>query len=186
MASPRLSTTSFAVLGLLTFGEMSGYDVLKLAEASIGHFWAPAKSHVYSELKRLAAAGLASARTVEQDARPTKNVYAITPEGEVALHDWLASDEMVEEQYRSVFLLKVFFGHLVPEEAILPQLEEIRASAEATLKELEATEEQISDDPNTFYPYLTLRAGLAYNRAAITWAEEALTMIERRREEAQR
>jgi PadR family transcriptional regulator AphA len=56
MAS-KLSMTSYGVLGLLTFGAMSGYDLTKQAERSIGYFWTPAKSQVYSELRRLAEMG---------------------------------------------------------------------------------------------------------------------------------
>ena len=63
----KLSTTSYAILGLLTFDAMSGYDVLKLVEKSIGHFWSPAKSQVYAELRRLARAGLASEEMIQQD-----------------------------------------------------------------------------------------------------------------------
>ena len=68
----KLSTTSYAILGLLTFDTMSGYDVLKLVEQSIGHFWSPAKSQVYSELRRLAGAGLATEEVVAQEPRPNK------------------------------------------------------------------------------------------------------------------
>jgi len=34
-----LSDTEHAVLGLLTFGERSGYELDKLAGRSIGYFW---------------------------------------------------------------------------------------------------------------------------------------------------
>ena len=48
-----LSDTEYAVLGLLTFGERSGYELDKLAGRSIGYFWRPAKSKIYAILPRL-------------------------------------------------------------------------------------------------------------------------------------
>jgi hypothetical protein len=40
----ELSITEYAVLGLLTFGERSGYELDALAKQTIGFFWRPAKS----------------------------------------------------------------------------------------------------------------------------------------------
>ncbi|MGH9169144.1 MAG: PadR family transcriptional regulator, partial [Acidimicrobiia bacterium] len=70
-----LPTTSFAVLGLLTFGEHSGYELHQLVEQSIGFFLTPAKSQIYAELRRLVSLGYAVEREVEQDRRPDKRVY---------------------------------------------------------------------------------------------------------------
>lgn len=179
MSGPNenLSTTSFAVLGLLTFGEMSGYDVLKLAEASIGHFWAPAKSHVYAELKRLESAGLASARKVDQEGRPNKTLYKITSRGEEALRTWLLEPVAPIEPPKSVFTLKLFFGRLIPHHVLVEQVEDMKKRCEAMLQELLATETKIKNDDSLFYPYLTLKAGLAHARAAVSWADEVLGLL---------
>jgi DNA-binding PadR family transcriptional regulator len=81
-AGRKLPATSYAILGLLTFGqELSGYDLGKVVEQSIGFFWTPAKSQVYGELRRLVAVGYATGREVEQSGRPDKRLYAITPDG---------------------------------------------------------------------------------------------------------
>src|SRR5215813_14673456 len=84
-----LSDTEYAVLGLLTFGERSGYELDKLTQRSIGYFWRPAKSKIYAILPRLVERGLATVTSVVQERRPDKQLYAITPAGEQALSDWL-------------------------------------------------------------------------------------------------
>ena len=67
----RMLAAALAVLGLLSFGPQSGYDLKQFADASISHFyWSPAKSQVYSELRRLRAAGLVTEQHVEQENRP--------------------------------------------------------------------------------------------------------------------
>ena len=49
----ELTTTEAAVLGLLSHGPRSGYDLRKAVELSVGYFWGPAKSQIYAVLPRL-------------------------------------------------------------------------------------------------------------------------------------
>src|SRR6266487_1653551 len=105
-----LSDTEYAVLGLLTLGERSGYELDKLAQRSIGYFWRPAKSKIYAILPRLVARGLADVSPVVQEGRPDKQLYRITEEGETALRDWLDSRESISGVARDGLLLKLFFG----------------------------------------------------------------------------
>ena len=58
-SSARLSLTEYAVLGLLTFGPASGYELDGLAGRSLVYFWRPAKSKIYAVLPRLVEQGLA-------------------------------------------------------------------------------------------------------------------------------
>ena len=46
----KISATDAALLGLLTRGELSGYDLQRAADANGGLFWAPAKSRINAEL----------------------------------------------------------------------------------------------------------------------------------------
>jgi PadR family transcriptional regulator, regulatory protein AphA len=179
----KLGTTSYAVLGLLTFGPMSGYELLKLAEQSIAHFWSPARSHVYTELRRLARLGLATEQLVQQEQRPNKRVYAITEEGRRVLELWLTEGPYEPDQVRSSFTVRMFFGNLVARSSIVAHVEELRRNAERTLEELRATETKIKDDESLFFPYLTLKSGLAHCEAEIRWADEALEAL-REREDA--
>ena len=56
MAAPDLPITSYALLGLLTFGdELTGYELKQRADSTMRFYWtAPAMSQVYTELDRLA------------------------------------------------------------------------------------------------------------------------------------
>ncbi|HXF36636.1 MAG TPA: PadR family transcriptional regulator [Actinomycetota bacterium] len=176
----RLPTTAYAVLGLLTFGEMSGYDLLKLAEESVGHFWSPAKSQVYAELRRLVAEGYATEREVEQANRPDKRLYRITPEGERALRAWLADPRREPEVIKSPGLLKVFFGHLVEPATLADLVERWREETLRLLAEFEQLERRIAGREDLLFPYLTLRNGLAHVRARLAWEEEVMRELRRR------
>jgi DNA-binding PadR family transcriptional regulator len=178
-ASTRLSTTEFAVLGLLSFGERSGYEMKKAAERGVGYVWTAAKSHIYAVLPRLVEGGYATTRRVTQERRPDKQVYKITRKGERAFKEWLEAP-ITERGARSPFLLKVFFGGLMSKEALVAHIERRRAEVVQTLEEYREIEGRIRDDPQSYYGFVTLRWGLAQGRAFIRWADEILRELEER------
>jgi DNA-binding PadR family transcriptional regulator len=164
----ELTATEYAVLGLLTRGEKSGYDLRKAAEGSVGYFWTPAKSRIYAVLPRLVDAGLVRRRDVAQSGRPDKQLYRLTPKGELALRRWVAEGELEPETSRNTLLVKVFFGDLAEPEQILDQVRQRRREMEQLKTELEAIEADRSGD---LYPRLTRLYGLEYARAIIRWTK---------------
>jgi PadR family transcriptional regulator AphA len=86
-----LSTTSYAVLGMLAVRPWSAYELTKQMRRSLGYCWPKAESVLYDEPKRLARLGLVSARNQRSGAR-TRAVYSITAAGRAALREWLATE----------------------------------------------------------------------------------------------
>lgn len=175
-----LPATTFAILGLLSFGESSGYDLAKFAEQSVGNFFSPAKSHIYAELRRLVQLGYADDRHVRQRQRPDKRIYQITPAGERALHQWLESPEIEPDFIKSPFTLKLFFGHLTSRETLAERIKQFREDCKARLDGYREIERQIAGDDELLFPYLTLKSGLAHARASIRWADDVLDLLEKR------
>lgn len=103
-----LTTTSFAILGLLSTRPWSTYELARQMGRSLGHMWPRAESKLYEEPKKLVAHGLASA-TTETVGRRTRTVYAITPSGRAALAEWLSTPS-AGPVLESEHLLKVFFA----------------------------------------------------------------------------
>jgi DNA-binding PadR family transcriptional regulator len=105
---PTLTTTSYAILGLLAVRPWSTYELARHMDRSLGRIWPRAQSKIYEEPKKLARHGLARAEQQPVGRRP-RTVYAITPEGRDALATWLhepgAGPALESEQ-----LLKVFFA----------------------------------------------------------------------------
>src|SRR5208282_3571760 len=50
---PKENRSKYAILGMLDFCPMSGYDLRKYAASSIGHFWKEDYGHIYPTLKLL-------------------------------------------------------------------------------------------------------------------------------------
>ena len=108
MASASLTTTSYAVLGLLAIKPWSTYELTQQMSRSLGHMWPRATSKLYEEPKKLVDEGLARGRE-ETTGRRKRTVYSITPKGRRALATWLrepgAPPALEFEQ-----LMKVFFS----------------------------------------------------------------------------
>lgn len=166
----ELTTTEAVVLGLLSEGERSGYDLLKRAEGSVAYMWTPAKSHLYAVLPRLVDAGLARRRNVRQQGRPDKQLYRLTPAGRNAVRQWV---ESAPPASWDELLLKVFFAKLASRRAVTQQLEAARDEQQALLAEYEGVR------PKTHYGGLTLRYGLALMPTRIAWLDDAIAELSR-------
>jgi DNA-binding PadR family transcriptional regulator len=84
-----LTTTSFAVLGLLAIKPWTTYDLIRQVDRSLRRFWPRAQSKLYEEPKKLVALGLAEAAE-ERVGKRRRTWYSITPAGRQALAAWLA------------------------------------------------------------------------------------------------
>jgi DNA-binding PadR family transcriptional regulator len=84
----RLTTTSYAILGLLAIKPWTTYELTQQMDRSLGRIWPRAKSKLYEEPKKLVVLGLARASEESVGRRP-RTVYAITARGRRALAEWL-------------------------------------------------------------------------------------------------
>src|SRR2546428_7473662 len=103
----RPNTSRYAILGVLSRRPMSGYDVKKLIERSIAHFWNESYGQIYPILNRLAAEGLAERRRERQRGKPDRHVYSLTSKGRAELPRWLALPPRPQTR-RSEVLLERF------------------------------------------------------------------------------
>lgn len=103
----KLTTTSYAVLGLLAVRPWSSYELIGQMSRALRWFWPRAQSNLYEEPKKLAAHGLALA-TPDAVGRRPRTVYRITPKGRRALRRWLdqpgAGPVLEWEQLLKIFL----------------------------------------------------------------------------------
>jgi DNA-binding PadR family transcriptional regulator len=109
MSAPRLSDTSYAVLGLLDlFEPATPYQLKQIAQVSIFHFWTIPHTQLYTECGRLAEAGLLDERREEGGRR--RRVYRLSAAGRKALREWRADPDTDLYELRDPGLLKLFCG----------------------------------------------------------------------------
>ena len=178
----RANRTRFAVLGALSIGPRSGYDVKRDLESTVGYFWKESFGQIYPILRGLVDAGFA---TVQEDANGgrTRRVYSITPAGREEFAAWL---ELPPEpsQARSELLLKLFFCRQVDPSVAIGHLRAAAAQARGVLQALAAVNEEVESEregnPDYDYFQITVRAGQLNNEALLQWCNESIERLERR------
>ncbi|AXI76938.1 PadR family transcriptional regulator [Peterkaempfera bronchialis] len=164
-----------AVLGLLADHSGSGYDLLRTFQTSLANVWSATQSQLYTELNRLADAGLV---TVTAEGPRGRKEYALTGSGREELRHWLLEVEP-ERQRRNDALLRVFFlGQVTPEQGRAYLDREGRTAGEyhERLQELAAFIEEESD-ALAVHGRLALEWGLRFTRMQQEWAEWAARQL---------
>ncbi|MGW7198750.1 PadR family transcriptional regulator [Streptomyces chryseus] len=178
---PALPATSWAVLGLLSFGrELSGYDLKKWADASLRFFyWSPSFSQIYSELKRLEKAGFATSRLIAQDTGTRdKRVYRITEAGTDAVRTWAREAPVDPPVLKHGPMLRLWLGHLLEPEQTREVLRQHREFAEAMRGRALTDIESAKDETAWEYPALTLKWAERHYAAERDLADAMLADIE--------
>lgn len=177
MNATKLSPGAHAVLGLLSRGPTSGYELGSLAERTIAHFWPITRAHIYAELGRLEDAGLVTATEVAQRGRPDKRIYAITGAGERVLDGWLDSADLGDERRRNPLLLKVFFGDRMAPERLAALLAAQRERCQALRAHYLAVAAGLEDQPGEVMRRATVLYGVRCVEAQLTWLDEVEPLI---------
>lgn len=82
------TTTTYALLGLLLSQPDSAYGLVERMRIHYGYFWPRARSHVFTEVKKLEALGWVAGVSEGVGRRPRRVLHAL-PEGRAALEAWL-------------------------------------------------------------------------------------------------
>ncbi len=164
MSTPRLTETSYIVLGLLEHAEpATPYDLKQLAKVSTMNFWSVPHTQLYTECARLAKEDLLSEQREQSGRR--RRIYRLTQRGRQALDAWRAEPTGELYEARDVGILKLFFGG-DPANLAAAQLDAHR-------RQLKAYEQLHTDNPDAPRgPRLALEAGIGHEREFIRfWSQ---------------
>jgi DNA-binding PadR family transcriptional regulator len=129
--APTLTSTSYAILGLISVKSWTTYELAQQMDRALGRFWPRAESKLYEEPKKLVAHGLAKASTEMVGRRP-RTIYTITAKGRRALAEWVptpGAGPVVEFEQ----LIKVFFAEHATKTDLLATLAGVREWSEERL-----------------------------------------------------
>jgi len=176
----KKSKTRFAVLGILSYGPMSGYDIKKFYEQSVAGFWSESYGQIYPILKQLAEEELVTKSVHKQEGKPDRHIYALTEKGREELQQWLV-EPTSRHIGRHEILLKLMFGKQISVADNIHQIEHFQNRQTNELKEIEILKKRFElaevDDPNLPFWQLAFTYGEHVNRAYINWAEEAIAAL---------
>jgi DNA-binding PadR family transcriptional regulator len=212
---PGRKKTWFAVLGLLSWRPMSGYDIKKLVEIGLSHFWSESYGALYPTLNQLVSAGLVKRRSDRKGGGRPRYAYSITPRGQRAFEEWLR-EPPEDPGVRNEALLKFFLSPPRLRSESLQLLEDYRARQRERYEEYAESEEVLrraieddvlpvelervlGDSPSTSRAaepparrlevfLLTLRHGVLATQARLAWCDEAVAVLREaaRRDDASR
>lgn len=174
----RRTTTSYALLGLLSLRSWTTYELAKQVQRSLHWFWPRAERKLYDEPKRLVADGLATASAEATGKRP-RTVYAITDEGRAELRRWLG-EPPAPRTAEFEAMVKVFFADQGSVEQLTATLERVAAEAAERLEALAAMAGQTEGLPfpeRTHISALGLSLALEQERTVLRWAEWAQQQV---------
>src|SRR5215469_2767103 len=194
-----------ALLGVIKDTPLTGYDLVRHFQGTVGYVWSAPQSQIYPELRRMESEGLVKARVAPRGRRAQKRIYSVTEAGMAELRRW-ATDFMPLPAQRDPIVLKAAFFDLAPLDAVREQLRahidqfqwrmeqwQAREGAigerRAELVEVWLARQPVEEHDNIIKLKLHALEGLiARARAEITWARQGLALcdeIEERRALAQ-
>lgn len=176
----REPKTPYAVLGVLSLGDMSGYEISGVLEKSVGHFWRESFGQLYPTLRRLEEEALISSHPAPGIKGPERKVHSLTADGWKALRDWLARPADIHDLHRDETLLKTFFGRHAPGSAPAEHIRRRKELLDGLLRTYEQIEDELAQDPSPDRPYwlITVRHGIHLTTAMLAWCEETLAQLE--------
>jgi PadR family transcriptional regulator, regulatory protein AphA len=122
-----LTTTSYAILGLLSVKPWSAYELIGQMKRGMRFTWPRAETRIYQEPKHLVAHGLARA-TVERSGRRPRTVYSITPQGRAVLRRWLTMPS-APPQLECEAMVRATFAEAGTTQDLLRTMKELRDQA---------------------------------------------------------
>lgn len=169
----RMTTSSYAVLGLLALRPWSAYDLARQAERSLRFAWPKSERHLYTEPKKLVALGYATVDEQPAGASRTRKIYTITDAGLEALADW-ATTEPDRPAFEAEPMVRLLFAEHGSVDDLDAALEKLKADTEQIHAwSLSIVDGYLSESDIPFPNRLHLSVLLA------TFQLELFTMIER-------
>ena len=176
---------SHSILGFLSYGSMTGYDLAKAFSSSVRLFWNAQTSHIYLELNKLEKKEYVSCEIIIQTEKPSKKLYSITQKGKEEFLRWLAEENHeFSKGNKNAFLMKVFFsGNRSPKECI-DMLTDFISDCRHYLNEMQQVPERIShygskvETEQKLYWEISADFGYSYIDMCMDWAYRSIKRLE--------
>lgn len=174
--APREPTTlELAILGLLSLGTQSGYDLMKVFETTAMGNYSSSPGAIYPALRRLEKSRLVEGEVDDTRTLRPRKVFRPTTAGRRTLRAWLRREITLDDVRRNLdeLLLRFAFHSLLGEAASREFLTRLAATVDDYVGELR---EQRSLFPKEAPPQgrMAFELGIEQYRACARWARRSL------------
>jgi DNA-binding PadR family transcriptional regulator len=174
------------LLGLLNYGDMTGYELDKAFKVSLNFFWQAQTSQIYRELNAMEKQAWLTSLIIPQTGKTNRKLYKITDLGRIELKTWLSKKDLEEDlNVKNVFLMKMFFSAEVDVSENIKTLKSYKAQCLGDLQAMAQTGSVISDygqnlddKNNMVYWASTASFGVYYLNMCVKWAEDTIKKLE--------
>ena len=170
-----------AIMTALLEDRLSGYELTKSFDTSLGFFWKASHQQIYKALRELESQGFLRGEDIPQAGKPDKVVYELTEAGHEALDDWVRGESQVRDAKDDLFV-KLY--NLSEDNADHVQ-QELAIRANRTRERLELYRK--IRDRRYAHPeqlplrqrgvYCALLAGIRHGEMFLEWIDEALALV---------
>jgi len=163
----------YAILGLLHYKDMHGYQIKKHIESNFGHMWSINYGQIYPNLKELLKEGFVQMREFNQvgEKGPHRKLYSLTDAGRAAFSRWLAEAPEKNMILRDPFLMRFVFYRFGDSER---SVEIIDDQVKLWTKMLAKRQENLDHwRDHDLHVRLIAELGLDLNRLLLEWLHRA-------------
>ncbi len=173
----RLKPSSYLILGMLSQGRQTGYEIKRAVDRSTRFFWAASLAQVYPELAALEEDGYVVSADEPRGARPRKT-YQLTDTGQAAFEAWLTSPRTPQYEFRDEGLLRLFFADSVPLADGVEVVRRLRIDAEEVERAFREEVLPLAQADERRFHGLAARQGAAYFAWRAAWFREIEAELE--------
>ena len=170
-----------AIMTALIDDDLSGYELAKDFQRSLGFFWHASHQQIYQDLHKLADKGWLNKREVSQSGKPNKIVYGLTRAGRDALAEWVYDNTRVQAA-KDELLIKLYNLSTGNATHLAAEIAERRKEMMRLLYIYEKVRIRHYADPTSLPTrhkgvYLSLAAGIGQGEQFLAWCDEALELL---------
>jgi len=170
-----------AIMTSLLDADLSGSELARDFEKSMGLFWQASHQQIYQELRKLAARGWLNKREVNQSGKPNKILYGMTQAGREALAQWVYGPTKMQPT-KDELLLKLYNLSGDNVEHLVGEISQRREEVMQRLYLYEAIRRRHYDDPQSLPVrhkgvYLALELGIHQGEQTLAWCDQALALL---------
>nr|WP_314460958.1 PadR family transcriptional regulator [uncultured Clostridium sp.] len=176
---------SHSILGFLSYGSMTGYDLAKAFGSSVRFFWYAQTSQIYLELNKLEKKECVTCEIIIQTEKPSKKLYSITPKGKQEFLRWLSQEnDEFSKGNKNAFLMKVFFSGCRPPKECIDMLTDFIRDCSHYQNEMKQIPDSIGqygslvETEQKLYWELSADFGYSYIEMCIDWARRSIKKLE--------
>lgn len=171
------------ILGLLSYGSMTGYEIMEVFRDSLNFFWNANTSQIYRDLQTLKKAGFVTDKLIPQKGKPDKKEFSITEAGKAELKKWLC--DYTDGITNFPLLMKVFFSGEINRENNISHFKQLKDDCKKAMLGLsevgqiiECYKQKVLNPEASLYWSMTLDFGIRYIKMIDEWCDTCIAQLE--------